>query len=176
MKKWLTASFLVACFFAASFVPSVSRAQFTNGSLYLGPQLGLGIGYGGGATVGGTIEGAVTNPGTVGSGRLAFAGRIDYWGWNNGYYSYSFIPLSVHCNYHFVVSDPRWDLFAGLGLGYAIVSFSYDGPGSSSTSYGGAFFTIGGGTRYFVSTNVAIRGEIALFSYLPFILGVDFRI
>ena len=159
--------------------PAISRAQFNNGSLFLGPELGVGLGYGGGVVLGGMIEGPITNAGTVGPGRLAIAGRLDYYSWSDGQdYSYSYIPLAVYCDYHFALSDTRWDLFAGLGLGYVIVSASYSGPGDVPVNYGYAstvFLTGQVGARYFVSPNVAIRGEFGL-GYLPLGLGVDFRI
>jgi len=177
MKKLHTVSFLSALSLAALLLtPVTSRAQFTNGSVYLGPELGLGFGYGGGVVFGGEIEAPITNPGTVGSGRLAIAGRFDYWGWSDGLYSYSFIPITAYCKYHFVINDPNWDIFAGLGVGFAVVSFSYSGEGSGSSGYGGVFITLDGGVRYFVSPNVAIRGELSLLGYLPLAFGVDFKL
>ena len=165
MKTRLTSFLAAAIFSVTALLATNAHAQFTNGSLYLGPELGLGLGYGGGIVVGGMIESAITNPGTVGPGRLSIAGRIDYWGWSDGFYTWSFIPFAAYCNYHFVINDPRWDLFAGLGLGYAVVTSSYNGPGSSAISYGGAFITGDIGARYFVSPNVAIRLNMALAIY-----------
>jgi len=181
MKKLQTLSFLSAMALAVLFLtPVASRAQFTNGSLYLGPELGLGIGYGSGVVLGGMIESPITNPGTVGSGRLAIAGRIDYYSYSDGLYSsYSWIPIGVYCDYHFALDDTRWDPFLGLGLGYVIVSQSYTGPNSDlfNYAYGGStvFLAFQVGARYFVSPNIAIRAEFGL-GYLPLGIGVDFRL
>ncbi len=177
MKKhvlFLTAAALMG---AAVLFPSRASAQFTNGSDYIGPELGLGLGYGGGVVIGGMFEAPITHPGTVGSGRLAIAGRLDYYSWSDGYYSYSFIPIGVYCDYHFAMADPKWDLFLGLGLGYVIVNASYSGD-LNGYSYGynsNVFVTGQAGFRYFFSPNMAIRAEIGL-GYLPLGVGLDFRI
>lgn len=185
MKKhvlFLTAAALLS---AMALFPSRANAQFVNGSDYIGPELGLGFGYGGGVLFGGMFEAPITNPGTVGPGRLAIAARIDYWSWSDSYpgaysYTYSYIPIGVLCDYHFALSDPKWDLFGGLGLGYVIVSSSYTGPAftegfNPSSSYGSGIFITGQlGARYFFSPSIAIRAEYG-FSYLPFAVGLDFR-
>ncbi len=117
--------------------------------------------------------------GPFGPGRLAIAGRLDYYSWSDGaYYSYSYIPIGVFCDYHFALSDPRWDLFGGLGLGYVVVDASYSGPGDVPVDYGygsTVFLAAQFGARYFVSPNVAIRAEYG-FGYMPLGLGVDFRL
>ncbi len=179
MKKhllFLAAATLLAF---AVLMPSRASAQFTNGSIYLGPELGLGLGYGGGIVLGGMIESPITNPGTVGSGRLAIAARIDYYSYSVPDFSYSWIPIGVYCDYHFVINDPKWDLFAGLGLGYVIVSESYSGPdaGLFNYAYGGStvFIAVQVGARYFFSPNMALRAEWGL-GYLPLGIGIDFKI
>ena len=53
MKKhvlFLTAAALLG---VAALIPSRASAQFVNGSSYIGPELGLGFGYGGGIMFGG---------------------------------------------------------------------------------------------------------------------------
>jgi hypothetical protein len=193
MKKnvlFLTAAAILS---AVALFPSRANAQFTNGSSYIGPELGLGIGFGNGIMFGGMFETPITDPGTVGPGRLAIAARVDYWSWSNNNgdylynysYTYSYIPIGVICDYHFVLLDPKgmqtkWDPFIGLGLGYVIVSSSYSGPAfgngfNPSSSYGsGLFFTGQLGARYFFSPSMAIRAEYGL-SYLPFCVGFDFK-
>jgi Outer membrane protein beta-barrel domain len=185
MKKHLLLFTAASLLGVAALIPSRASAQFTNGSSYIGPELGLGFGYGGGVLFGGMFETPITNPGTVGPGRLGIAVRVDYWSWSDSYpgaysYTYSYIPIGVLCDYHFVLNDTRWDPFIGLGLGYVIVSSSYSGPAFSegfnpSSSYGsGVFFTGQLGARYFFSPSIAIRAEYG-FSYLPFAVGLDFR-
>jgi hypothetical protein len=177
MKKLRTLSFLSALTLSALLMaPVASRAQFTNGSVFLGPELGLGLGYGGGIVIGGMIESPITNPGTVGSGRLAIAGRLDYWSWSDGFYSYSYIPLAAYCDYHFALNDPRWDLFAGIGLGYVIVNASYSGDLSANYGYNsGVFLAAQAGMRYFFSPNIDFRAELGI-GYMPLGVGVDFRL
>ncbi len=169
MKKLLTPALFVACLISASLLPSVVRAQFN--SLVLGPELGL---YGSGAVLGGMIEGPVSSPNSSG-GRWAIAGRIDFWSYSTVDYTYTAIPLAGYVDYHFAFSDPRWDLFLGLGLGYAIVSESYSGDLTANYAYNsGLFLAAQVGGRYFFSPNVAIRAELGL-GWLPFGVGVDFR-
>jgi hypothetical protein len=178
MKTRLTSVLAAVIVSFSTLLASNANAQFTNGSLYLGPELGLGLGYGGGVVLGAMIESPITNPGTVGPGRLAIAGRLDYYSWSDGYFSYSYIPIGIYCDYHFAVNDTRWDPFIGLGLGYVIVSASYSGPSGYPYNYGygsTVFLAAQVGARYFVSPNVAIRAELGL-GYLPLGLGVDFRI
>jgi opacity protein-like surface antigen len=87
------------------------------------------------------------------------------------------MPIGVICDYHFALSDPKWDLFLGLGLGYVIVSESNNFPQGQAYSYAygsGLFFTGQAGARYFFSPSMALRAEYG-FSYLPFAVGLDFR-
>jgi hypothetical protein len=187
MKKHLLLYTAASLLGVAALIPSRAVAQFTNGSNYIGPEIGLGLGYGSGIMIGGMFETPITDPGTVGPGRLAIAARIDYWSWSDSYlgayaytYSYSYIPIGVICDYHFVLHDTRWDPFIGLGLGYVIISSSYSGPAfgpgfNPSASYGsGLFFTGQIGARYFFSPSMAIRAEFG-FDYLPLAVGLDFR-
>jgi hypothetical protein len=190
MKKHLLLYAAASLLGATALLPSRASAQFTNGSNYIGPELGLGIGFGNGVMIGGMFETPITNPGTVGPGRLAIAARIDYWSWSDNAYSdysytYSYIPIGVLCDYHFVLLDPKgiqskWDPFIGIGLGYVIVSSSYSGPAigdgfNPSSSYGsGLFFTGQVGVRYFFSPSMAIRAVYGL-DYLPFCVGFDFK-
>ena len=178
MNKRLLSFFAATLLFTSAVLVSNARAQFTNGSLYLGPEIGLGLGYGGGIVIGGMIESPITNPGTVGPGRLAIAVRIDYWSWSDGYYSLTYIPLGAYCDYHFILNDPKWDLFVGLGLGYAIINQSFNGPQGFPLNYpssSGVFITAQVGARYFFSPNIDVRAEYGL-SYLPLGVGVDFRL
>jgi hypothetical protein len=191
MKKHLLLFTAASLLCVAMLVPSLVSAQFTNGSSYIGPELGLGIGFGNGIMFGGMFETTITDPGTVGPGRLAIAARVDYWSWsdnngvfqNNNSWSYSYIPIGAICDYHVELLDPKgmqtkWDPFVGIGLGYVIVSSSYSGPASGtkpSSSYGsGLFFTGQVGARYVFSPSMAIRAVYGL-SYLPLCVGLDFK-
>jgi len=111
-KKYLILSVL---FLAALFIsPRSSSAQFTNGHLYIGPQIGLSN-YGGNVAIGGNIEGAITSPGSAGPGRIALDGFIDFTPYAGG----SIIYFGGLANYHYSVGDGnKVDLFGGLGLDF----------------------------------------------------------
>ena len=165
---------LVAVIILAGTV-SVSHAQFTSHNVYLGPEIALGR-YGTGAAVGGFAEFPLTNPGTMGPGILALALRLDYWGYTNGDYTYSFIPISAMADYHFPLQASQFDPFAGLGLGYDVVNTTYAGTGISSPGYKSGLFLVGQiGARYFFSPGFAARAEVG-FGDAFLGLGVDFKL
>jgi Outer membrane protein beta-barrel domain len=166
----------------AVLIPSRANAQFVNGSDYIGPEIGLATGYGSGFMFGGMFEAPITHPGSVGPGLLGISVRVDYFGWSYPDWTISFIPIGVICDYHFgpMLSDPRWDPFVGLGLGFVIANASYSGPPidgfNPSASYGSTvFFTGQFGARYFFSPSMAIRAEYG-FSYTGLSVGLDFRL
>jgi len=176
MKKQLLTIITLAVLSVGSISANDAKAQFTNGSVFLGPEIAL-PGYGsGGIAVGAFLEFPVTHPGSVGPGLLGVAFRVDYWGWSNGFYSYSFIPFAAILDYHFVLEDRRFDPFIGLGLGYDVVNVSYSGEGPVNSGYASGIFVLAQiGARYFFSPNFAGRAELGFGgSYLG--IGVDFRL
>ncbi len=88
--------------------------------------------------------------------------------WADDNYNPNIIGISGNGNYHFnhVLNIPRkWDLYAGLNLGFYVWSYPHNSyPGSHSSGLGlGA--QVGG--RYYVSKKVALNlefGEINAFS------------
>ena len=64
MKKQLLFLATATLLSFALLMPSSARAQFVNGSDY-GPEIGLGLGYGGGIMVGGMFEAPITNARTL---------------------------------------------------------------------------------------------------------------
>jgi hypothetical protein len=81
-------------------------------------------------------------------------------------YKYSYITLGARGSYHFLqIPNEKFDVYAGAGLGYNIVSASYDGPvnlraaaAAASSSY--LFFGIHAGGRYYFSPNFAAYAEL----------------
>jgi hypothetical protein len=160
-KKYLVLS---ALFIAALFVsPERSSAQFGSGIL-IGPHFAIGY-YGGGLSLGANIEGAITQPGTAGPGRIALAGRVDFSSFTGG----TLFLFSGLANYHYSVAEDKVDLFAGLGISFFSFSNGYYGASA-------AFFAMDIGLRYFLSSSFALRGMLGLFNYPYLTFGVDWRL
>jgi hypothetical protein len=164
---------------------STARSQFETGRSYIGPHIGLGS-YESAVSFGGAFEYALTKPDEMGPGRIGLGATVDYWKWDGGvgntyYWSYSWVPISFFGAYHFVLSDRKWDLFAGLGLSYIIVNSTWhdqSGAGSelSSASYNSGLYWSGvAGARYFFSPGLAMQARLGWGASLLSI-GVDFGI
>ena len=178
MKKSLLALLTLGILSVSLLRPSTANAQFTNNAFYIGPELALaGIGSSG-VAFGAFGEVPITHPGSVGSGRLAIALRLDFWTFNDVYYNYTFIPVGVYLDYHFALDDRKFDPFIGLGLGYLILNESYTGPsdGKFSVGYNSGIYVTGQvGARYWFSPNVAGRAELG-FGHSFIGAGVDFKL
>ena len=103
-----------------------------------------------------------------------------YWGYSETYWKYTNVLIGAQGNYHFVVSESKFDPYVGLVLAYDAGSVSWNGPGSSflsSPTYGGLWLAFQGGARYWVSSTVAITARIGFgtLSYSGLDLGVDFK-
>ena len=156
---------------AALFIVSASaRAQFETDHSYIGPHLGLGA-YQSSISFGGDFEYAATKPGEAGPGRIGVGATVDYWSWSGGsgnsyYWTYSWIPVNFFGAYHYPLKNRKWDLFAGLGLGYIIVNASWHRPDGgtideSPVAYNSGLFWNGVvGARYFMSPGFAVHGRL----------------
>ncbi len=139
---------------------------FTEGHLYAGPRVWAGV-YGTMA-FGVSAEKSLGGPRKdLGNGRIGVGGGIDMYSYGVGYagyrWSYRVIPVSGFANYHMTLKNPRLDPYAGLGVGYYIVSSSVDGPGLDHYDYSAranALF-VGAhiGARYFVKPNLAVQAQ-----------------
>jgi hypothetical protein len=159
IKHLLLSAITVVVLFAA---PHSSSAQFVNGKIYLGPHFALGY-YGAGLSLGGNIEGAITQPGSVGPGRIALAGRFDISFYTGG----NLLLFSGLANYHYSVAEDKVDLFAGLGISFYSFSNSY---------YSGAsqiYPSMDLGVRYFLNSSFALRGMVGVLYYPYLTFGVD---
>jgi hypothetical protein len=157
-KKYL--AFLSLLLTLVSISPKNSSAQFGNG-IALGPHFAIGY-YGGGLSLGANIEGAITQPGAVGPGRIALAGRVDFSSFVGG----TLFLFSGLANYHYSVAEDKVDLFGGLGISFFSFSNGYYGASAP-------FFAMDLGVRYFTSSAFALRGMLGVFNYPYLTFGVD---
>jgi hypothetical protein len=100
-------------------------------------------------------------------GIVAYAGSSDDFG--SGKASYKYIVIAARGSYHFLENNKNIDAYAGLGLGYDIVSSSvtwsdpnaqrfFGGSWSAGASY--FFFDIHAGGRYYFSPKFAAMAEV----------------
>ncbi len=139
-------------------------------------QLGVGIGGLGGGygtssipviSVG--LDFGLTKEISVGGIAGYSSSKFDgLYGFQNSRYSwkYTYITLGARGSYHFLqVPNEKLDLYAGLGLGFNIVSSKYDGTAVNQALIVGAsgsymFLGIHAGARYSFSGNFAVYGEL----------------
>lgn len=172
--------FVVSVIIALGLITSTANAQYTAGGNYLGPSIGFAF-LGSTPDFGASYEYGINmeNFGLVGIG-----GIFRYWGYSDSYFEgqwkYTNVLIGVQGNYHFVVSNNKWDPYAGLVLAYDAGSVSWSGPSGynySSPTYGGMWLAAQGGLRYWISPTVAITGRIGFgtLSYSGLDFGVDFK-
>ena len=167
---------------ALTVLPILSKAQFGEGSMFLGPHIGLSA-YQSAPTFGAYFETAINKPGELGDGILGISGRLDYFSYDydagpSYNWSYTWINIGAYCNYHFKVGDGKFDPFLGLGLVYHNVSVDYGeaGQGTFSDSWGsGVGFDLNAGARYFFSKNMALRALLG-YNTAFLVVGIDFGI
>ncbi|MGE5354253.1 MAG: outer membrane protein [Acidobacteriota bacterium] len=117
------------------------------------PPISLGFQYG--------IEDKIS----VG-GILGYASSTVDWGyWNDNYtWKYTYFLIAARGEYHFLETVKNLDGYAGLTLGYNIVSFTeptgYSNAFGYSTSGSYAVIGVHGGVRYFFNPNFAVFGEL----------------
>ncbi len=85
--------------------------------------------------------------------------RHNYENWKQNRYRHNIIGLSGNANYHFnrvFGMTPRWDLYAGLNIGFYIWNYApdYDGKKTSGLGLGAQ---VGG--RYYFSSKAGINFE-----------------
>jgi hypothetical protein len=145
-----------------------SYAQgFRNGSKTLNAGIGLGFsGLTGDATVPPISVGyqvGITDKISVG-GIVGFTGSSDKFSFNGSTYEwkYSYIIIGARGEYHFMEPSDKLDLYAGLTLGYDIVSATAPSGTFSGYSAAGSALFVGGhaGARYAVSNTWGGFGEL----------------
>ncbi len=179
MGRKLFVTFLAASLFAVTFAARPAAAQFDYGRNYAGAHIGLS-GVGSALTLGLDYERGITKVGEVGPGIIGIGGLFDYFSYSEDYFadagSWTYIDFGVSGMYHFVLSDKKWDPFAGLVLGYEVASWKWNHAylGAYSPSAGG--FTLGGsaGVRYFFNDNWAAQARVG-FGFYILAVGVDYK-
>ena len=151
------------------------HGAFNKGSMLLGPHIGLAA-FGSAPAFGVNFETGVTEPGKAGPGVIGISGRVDYFGFSEIDWKYTWIAVGVFANYHFAVNTP-WDPFLGIGLGYQNVSVSWTGASGEQFGSGawgsGVYFSGDAGIRYFFSPTMAARAQLG-FGVTYLVLGLDF--
>ena len=179
-KGALLFAIVIAVFFLFS---TKSYSQFELDRSYIGPTIGLSF-LGSAPQFGVNYEYSLElqNFGSVGIG-----GVFRYWGYSNnefyGKLSYTNILIGVQGNYHFKVTNDKWDPWIGLVLADDIASTSATYNDfylnySYSASVGGIFLGLQGGVRYWINPNLAIVARIGYgsLSYGALDVGVDFKL
>ncbi len=155
-------SVLLAILLVVSGLASASSKEFSMGSFYLTPQVGINS-YGGSIPFGVNAEYALTE-------NIGIGGSVMTQLWSDSYASYTWIMLSAEANYHFIkLAADKIDLYLGVGLGYGIWSESYSSgtlTGGLSGGSGLILEPIFGG-RYYISPKMAISLRV----FAPLVTG-----
>ncbi len=153
--------------------PTISKAQFDNGSGIIGPHVGISN------VTRATVLGIKFETGIaqIGTGVIGLDGTVDYYSFNGGDFgSQSYIFFIVSALYHLRIDDGSFDPFIGIGAGYLSERNTFL-PVSGITYYNtdGSGFrpVISIGARYFLSRSIAIRLEFGT-ALVYAVGGVDF--
>lgn len=161
-----------------SFQPTNVAAQYGQGKKFVGAHVGLS-GVGSAAAFG--VNGEFAYNENVGIGAW-----LDTWGYGQSYtgvgggdWNVRYVSVAATGAWHFPIeSNPKLDPFAGLAVGYFVVSSSWDGT-SASVSFAGSgsrvFIDGIAGLRYHFRENLSgvVRAGASV-SYLT--VGVDLTI
>jgi hypothetical protein len=166
------------------FINNNSFSQWQAEKSYFGPSIGLSFGnsvpeFGLNYEYGYTLK----DIGVIGvGGLLRYWSYSDDWAW--GKYTYTNILIGAQANYHFKLDDKKFDPYAGIMIGYDIVSNSwedkngwYDSYTKSSASGSELIADIQVGIRYFIKDNLAIVGRFGVgnASFSSLNIGVDWK-
>jgi len=147
-------------------------------------QVGVGMGYGGVygdstiPPISATFEKGFNENVSIG-GFVAYTSSEDIWstvgeeyGWE-----YSYIGIGGRGAYHYGLFDSEnIDTYAGLTLGYSMVSVSTIGSGWSGSA-SGSYLLFGGfaGLRYFFRPNMAVYTELGYGGLGNAVVGLSFK-
>jgi len=177
-KSVLLIAIIIAVFFLFS---TKGYSQYELNKSYIGPTIGLSF-LGSTPQFGLNYEYSMQlqDFGTVG-----FGGVFRYWSYSEDYFfgkwSYTNILIGAQGNYHFKVTNDKWDPWVGLVLAYDGGSVSWSGPSGynyASPTVGGFFLGAQGGVRYWISPNLGIVARLGYgsLSYGALDVGVDFKL
>jgi hypothetical protein len=156
---------------------STGSAQFAKGKNYLGAHIGLS-GVGSTVTFGADYERGITEK--LGPGVIGVGATVDYWSYSFDYlftrgdFSYKYISIGLLGNYHYILTDKKWDPWAGLVLGYYIVNVTT--PVGSFTGFEGSRLYLGLqlGCRYSLNDQFDLQARLGFGPYIVAV-GADFK-
>jgi len=163
---------LVLSFVMIAAVASAGTKEFSMGKFYLTPQIGFGS-WGGSVPFGASGEYAMTE-------NIGIGGSVMAQFWSEEYWSESLINIAAEVNYHFIkLNAEKIDLYAGVGLGYSVVSVTYDsGWSTGSSAASGIYIQTVLGARYYFTPKMAaslrLIGSLTGFSGFGAAAGVTF--
>lgn len=86
------------------------------------------------------------------------------------------IYLGGRAAYHFPLPQAeKVDLYAGAGLGYAIVYYSSKSAGASAAGTSGVGYNLFGGGRYYVAKKAAVYAELGYGSFSILNVGITIK-
>lgn len=145
-------------------LPSLTRPAAAQEGFRLGyTDVGATIGVGGigsaSVALGVRAERAFRSVPDLGDGLIGIQAGIDYYSWGEPGFKWTYVPVGATANYHFKLDNGKLDPFVGVGLGYSIVSCSYDGTGDLCANSSLYFIGRAGG-RYFLNDKMALYGDV----------------
>lgn len=150
----------VVCALAPFAKPAAAQDGFRLGYTDIGATIGLG-GIGSASIAFGLrFEHALRSVPDLGNGLIGIQAGVDYYSWSEPGFKWSYVPIGATANYHFQLENKRLDPFVGLGLGYSIVSCSYDGIGDDLCSNSALYFIGRAGGRYFFNEKMSLYGDV----------------
>ena len=162
MRRMLVGLVAVALMIAAP--ARQAAAQLEKGYTDLGIVVGLGNTGEAGIALGGRFEKIIKDLPSLGNGTLGIGLSADWWSYDYAnYYNYTYLPIGLTGNYHVKLENKKIDLFGGVGLGYSIISCSYNGPGGDLGDLcedGSAYFIFRVGGRYFFGNRTAFYADL----------------
>ncbi|MDR1644769.1 MAG: hypothetical protein LBS05_02935 [Tannerellaceae bacterium] len=145
-------------------------------------MLNLGIGLGSYIPIEASFEHSIVDGLIDGqNGAIGLGGYLGYYSYSDSYgalgkWSYSDIVVGARGAFHYQFVD-KLDTYAGLMLGYDIVSAKWKGDGvfdgtASASAFTSSFFA---GARYYFSPTIAAYGELGYgIAYLS--VGVSLKL
>lgn len=159
--------------FAQATSAPTKTSNFAIGQTMLGPSIGLGGLGSAGMSLGGRFEHGFKALPDFGNGTLGIGVQFDYYSYSytytGGTWGYKYMPFGVTANYHFPMTDKKFDPYIGLGLGYSVVSVTGGGTASSDIYWIGAL-----GGRYFINDKMAVQADVGT-GVATLNLGLMFR-
>lgn len=161
MKKVLLSLAILIIAFSAN-AQKESGLSFDKSTSYLHAGIGFGGGFYSGTItlppVSVSYEKAVTENISVGAIVGYSSSRYNYLGTDE--FKYTYILIGARGNYHFATSE-KFDPYAGLTLGYNIVSVSVPSGSQNYTAKGSALLAGGQlGANYYFSPKLGAFAEI----------------